>query len=269
MSQFSKDTKGVYCLTSPSGKRYVGIGMGKGGIYKRWNDYKRLNCKNQTKLYHALKKYGPENFKYEVVLETDDIDNAYRSEMYLIDIWNLQNDNYGYNISEGGKGNSGHKKSEECRINHSKKMTGRICSPEQKAKMSNSMKEFYKSSKSNKLRELISKLHTGKVMSEEARKRMSEIKKGKPLSEEHIEAMRIARTGMKYPNRKPNSREARINQSKGKAKHKYFFNGTEVDSLALFCDDNNLKRTTIIEALKRSGNQEILFKGYAIKRIEL
>lgn len=93
---------GVYCLTSPSGKRYVGCSS---NITLRWNRYKKLFCENQVKLYNALKKYGPENFKYEVVLETDDMDNAYRSEMYLIDVWNLQNDDYGYNITAGGRGN--------------------------------------------------------------------------------------------------------------------------------------------------------------------
>lgn len=97
-----KIIKGVYCLTSPSGKRYVGIGMSKKGIKVRWDSYKNLNCNRQPKLYKALKKYGPENFKYEVILETDDADNAYRSEMYLIDVWNLQDNEFGYNIDAGG-----------------------------------------------------------------------------------------------------------------------------------------------------------------------
>ena len=99
-----KIIKGVYCLTSPSGKRYVGVGCSENGIQERWNKYKRLNCDKQIKLYNALKKHGPENFKYEVILETDDADNAYRSEMYLIDVWNLQDNNFGYNIDAGGRG---------------------------------------------------------------------------------------------------------------------------------------------------------------------
>jgi hypothetical protein len=101
-----KGIKGVYCLTSPSGKRYVGVGVGSDGIFDRWIKYLNLyNCvKSQPKLYNALKKHGPENFKYEIILETNDEDNAYRSEMYLIDVWKLQDDDYGYNIADGGIG---------------------------------------------------------------------------------------------------------------------------------------------------------------------
>ena len=100
-----KVTKGVYCLTSPSGKRYVGISTNSTGIEKRWTFYRSLNCKRQPKLYNALKKYGPENFKYEVILETDDRERANRVEKQLIALWNLQNNNYGYNLTEGGSGN--------------------------------------------------------------------------------------------------------------------------------------------------------------------
>ncbi len=98
----NSSVNGVYCLTSPSGKRYVGIAIRKDGIEGRWKEYKRFHCKEQPALFNALKKYGPENFKYEVILETNDVDNAKRSEMYLIDVWNLQDDKYGYNISDGG-----------------------------------------------------------------------------------------------------------------------------------------------------------------------
>lgn len=133
-------TKGVYCLTSPSGKRYVGVGCSKNGIEDRWRKYKKLHCKDQPKLYNALKKYGPENFKYEVILETDDTDNAKRSEMYLIDVWNLQDDAFGYNITSGGDGSNGFKHSLES-IN---KIKNRIISEETKLKMSIAQKEYRK-----------------------------------------------------------------------------------------------------------------------------
>lgn len=102
---------GVYCLTFPNGKRYVGRGYssptskgtGKRGIEKRWNDYARYDCKKQQKLYNALKKYGWENVKKEVVLLTDDVERQYTVEKQLIALWNLQNDRYGYNISPGGR----------------------------------------------------------------------------------------------------------------------------------------------------------------------
>jgi group I intron endonuclease len=139
-----KIIKGVYCLTSPEGKRYVGIGMGGRGIQGRWADYKKYRCKGQTKLYRALKKYGSDKFKYEVILETDDLDNALRSEMYLIDVWNLQDD--GYNISQGGYlGRLGVKATEETKqkLSESHKgekhyLFGKNVSEETKLKLSES-----------------------------------------------------------------------------------------------------------------------------------
>lgn len=100
-------TKGVYCLTAPNGKRYVGLGVGARGINARWWNYKSYACYKQPKLLNALKKYGAENFKYEVILETDDIDRAKRVEQQLIALWNLQNDKFGYNITAGGDGSLG------------------------------------------------------------------------------------------------------------------------------------------------------------------
>ena len=52
----------VYCLTSPSGKKYIGQTW---NLNRRWMDYKNLRCKNQIKLFHALVKYGVENFTFE------------------------------------------------------------------------------------------------------------------------------------------------------------------------------------------------------------
>jgi len=97
-------TKGVYCLTSPSGKRYVGVAMCKGGFFERWSKYKKYTycIKGQTKIFNAIKKYGVENIKFDIILSTNDLNLAYRVENQLIALWNLQSDDYGYNISPGG-----------------------------------------------------------------------------------------------------------------------------------------------------------------------
>ena len=148
--------KGVYCLTSPSGKKYVGIGCGVNGIAQRWNSYKRLDCKQQPRLYRALKKYGPDNFIYDVLFVTDDMDCAKSYEVYLINAWNLQNNQVGYNISEGGDGGRFNKGkiatpsqrvglshgwnrviSENERSNMSKRMKGIAKTPEHRKSLSN------------------------------------------------------------------------------------------------------------------------------------
>ena len=57
---------GVYKITSPTNKIYIGQSI---NIKKRWNYYKNLNCKNQTKLYNSLKKYGYESHIFEILEE--------------------------------------------------------------------------------------------------------------------------------------------------------------------------------------------------------
>jgi group I intron endonuclease len=55
---------GVYKITSPSNRIYIGQSI---NIKKRWNKYKRLDCKVQPKLYRSLLKYGPKNHIFEII----------------------------------------------------------------------------------------------------------------------------------------------------------------------------------------------------------
>lgn len=58
---------GIYKLTSPSGKHYIGQTT---DIDKRLKHYKRVDCKTQVKLFRAIEKYGFENFLIEILYET-------------------------------------------------------------------------------------------------------------------------------------------------------------------------------------------------------
>ena len=60
---------GVYKITSPSGKVYVGMTI---SIPKRENSYKNYHCEAQPRLYSSLKKYGWENHIFEVLEECDE-----------------------------------------------------------------------------------------------------------------------------------------------------------------------------------------------------
>ena len=56
---------GIYKITSPSGRIYIGQSM---NLERRINEYKKLNnCKGQSKLYLSLIKYGAENHIYEII----------------------------------------------------------------------------------------------------------------------------------------------------------------------------------------------------------
>lgn len=131
---------GTYCLTFPNGKRYVGKGVAKTGrgIEVRWNSYMKLYCTDQPKLYNALKLHGSKNVKYEVILRTSDDARAKALEKQLIALWNLCDDKYGYNMTEGGDGSTGYAHNEESRrrIKLSKSNT----SEETRRRMSDSAK---------------------------------------------------------------------------------------------------------------------------------
>ena len=55
---------GIYKITSPSGKIYVGQSV---DIQSRLNRYKRTDCKQQSKLWRSFLKYGANNHKFEVI----------------------------------------------------------------------------------------------------------------------------------------------------------------------------------------------------------
>ena len=58
----NKKTYTVYCHTSPSGKRYVGITCKS--LNSRWQNGKGYLYNKH--FYSAIQKYGWENFKHEI-----------------------------------------------------------------------------------------------------------------------------------------------------------------------------------------------------------
>lgn len=69
---------GIYKITSPSGKIYIGESV---DIDQRWSRYRRLGCKQQRKLYNSLKKYGVDAHIFEVVEECE-LEDLKKRERY-------------------------------------------------------------------------------------------------------------------------------------------------------------------------------------------
>lgn len=59
---------GVYKITSPSGRVYIGQ---SNDIERRYKRYKCYDCSNQPKLLRSLKKYTWENHIFEIIQECD------------------------------------------------------------------------------------------------------------------------------------------------------------------------------------------------------
>jgi group I intron endonuclease len=80
---------GIYKITSPSGKIYIGQSS---NYEKRISYYKNLSCKGQPKLYSSLYKYGYDNHVFEFIDECI-FDDLNIKERYWQDYYNVLSEN--------------------------------------------------------------------------------------------------------------------------------------------------------------------------------
>lgn len=165
-----KNTKGIYKITSPSGKIYIGQST---KLLTRYYHYQSLNCKGQPKLFYSLKKHGFNSHLFEIVYELpSDIDASILTcyEQFCIDQYREAGIVL-MNIKEAGN-HGGH--SEETKKAIGLKHKGKIISDKQRKVHSEKMKGRVSSRKG--------KMHTeeSKVIIREKRALQENIK-GCPL----------------------------------------------------------------------------------------
>lgn len=124
--------------------------------------------------HNALRKYGSENFKWEVLFASEDNSKLLEVEAEFIKQFRTLSPN-GYNLTEGGRGSVGYHHTAEAIEKIQKASTGRKHSPESIIKMR--------------------EIHTGKTITDETRNKLSNAFKGRKLSTESIAKMIAARTG--------------------------------------------------------------------------
>ena len=151
---------GIYKITSPSGRIYIGQSV---DIKKRFSYYKGVHCKYQKRLLNSIKKYGFDKHKFEVIKEClpQELNEL---EKYYIDIFKTFNSHNGLNLLNGGN--------------------DRIFSDETKNKISDTLKR--------------KKVNVGKVVSEYTREKMRQARLGKKHSPDVIEKMSLAKKGEKH-----------------------------------------------------------------------
>lgn len=151
----------VYCITFPNKKRYVGI-EGKTGQRKWAHSNSENNTNRKTLVARAIRKYGWINCKFEYIVMDRPPEECYELEKKLIAEWGLQNIEKGYNQSSGGeKGFSGVKMTQE----HKDKIINAITGLK----------------RSEKTKELMSIINTGKKLTQEHKDKITEgLKIGKP-----------------------------------------------------------------------------------------
>ena len=95
-----RDTYTVYEHVFPNGKKYIGITCRD--LKKRWKGGLRGYDHNDY-MQNAIKKYGWENVKHNVLASGLSKEVAENEEIRLIALYDLTNRNKGYNLEKGGK----------------------------------------------------------------------------------------------------------------------------------------------------------------------
>lgn len=159
---------GIYKITSPSGRVYIGQSR---NIPKRIKSYSQdwfLNSNKQPRLRNSIKKYGYCNHKIEVV-EYCCLKDLNKRERYYQDKYNVLS-NLGLNCDLTHSEKEVKVRSEETKVKISKAHRGKTVSEETKNKISKTLK-------GNKLpfcvRFKISKGNKGKVFGREFREAIS------------------------------------------------------------------------------------------------
>lgn len=149
---------GIYKFTNTiNNKCYIGKTSNlQVRIQGHLKDYK--NEKINSYFYSSIRKHGVENFYVEILVQGNFTNNELNDlEIDFIRLYNSNHSKFGYNLTEGGDGQSGYK--------HSKETI---------QKQINSRK--------------------GYRHSEETKEKLRQVKLGKKLSKEHIESLKVKKS---------------------------------------------------------------------------
>jgi len=171
-------------LNKVNGKIYIGQTI-------RSLDFRiEEHLRKKSHFSNALKKYGLQSFEFSVIDSTLLKEIANEKEKYWIKFFDCKYPK-GYNLTAGGRGNLGHKHTEETRKKISNTKLGKKLPPrsnESRRKYSESKmginNPFYGKPLSQEHKNKVSEALKGRIISPEARRKISKAHKGKVLSAE-------------------------------------------------------------------------------------
>lgn len=163
---------GIYCIENIiNNKKYIGQSI---HIHRRWSEHKyelNNNIHDNDYLQKSWNKYGCDNFKF-YILELCDVNKLDNKECYYISLYNIMNDNYGYNLQTGGGANR--IVSEITRQKLSQAAKRRKTHHD----VSGSNNPMFGKTLSEETREKIRQSHLGTKASQETKNKLSEIRSG-------------------------------------------------------------------------------------------
>lgn len=168
-----------------NGKSYIGQTIRSLEKRKREHITDALNDNKNSMYFHkAIRKYGQDNFDWEILYECGNMEDLNKLEIYYIKLYNTYNN--GYNLNAGGNNAI---PSEETRRKISESTKGK--------NHSNYGKHHLKET-----RKKISEAHKGKHLSEETRKKISETLMGRFVGKDNPTARVVIINGKYFATRK-------------------------------------------------------------------
>ena len=153
---------GIYKITSPSGKVYIGQSV---DIKRRFTSYKTLNkSKRQVKLYNSFVKYGVDKHIFEIIEECL-IDFLNEKERYWQEHYNVLESSKGLNLCLTSTKDKKHLHSDETKNKISESNKGEKC--------------FW----------------YGKTFTEETKSKMRESRKGYKHTQDSLDKMSLSQKG--------------------------------------------------------------------------
>lgn len=213
---------GIYKITSPSGKIYIGQTT---NFSKRKSYYKNGAKPYQVRIYNSLQKYGYDAHTIEFIEECL-LENLNERERHWQDLYDV--------IGENGL---------NCRLTATNDKSG-FLSESSKNKLSIAKKKVVID---GEWREMFAYDWSGKNHSEETKRKMSDSAKGKKKTLEHISKLPQNQKGYKS---KPRSQEFRLNQKLFNGKSKPIFQYDKNNVLInQFISVSEAKRQTSIKTI--------------------
>lgn len=163
---------GIYKITSPSGKIYIGQSR---NIKRRFNSYKNIKCKHQVILYRSLLKHGYDKHTFEIIEECE-VDMLNERERYWQEYYDVLGDK-GLNCLLTSTNSKQKIYTESVRIKISQSNKGKVITKEHRDKLriafTGDKNHFY-----------------GKKHTDEARLKISLSRKGKKITGEALNNIR-------------------------------------------------------------------------------
>jgi group I intron endonuclease len=161
----------IYMILSPTGNVYIGKTI---NFSARIAAYRRMECKDQKALYNSLKKHGFDSHNISILYEGPE-DTLFEKEIQYIKEYNSfsAKNPKGLNLTEGGEGVLGYKRSEELKKKCADIHRGMKRSAEARERMSISAKKRERKK--------------GYNHSEETKLKISESKKGTIKTQQGID----------------------------------------------------------------------------------